>query len=115
MSLIEALDAAADKNEARLRLRGLLRRLVSSIWILVVPLSATRRVAALQMFFESGSRRDYLVFCQSAGYCRKAHTWARSLTEVTDPKELDLRNQDHALALAEELAELDLAEVEREE
>src|SRR5262249_45711882 len=36
-SLLETLDAAADPDDARLRLRSALRRIVEEIWLLVVP------------------------------------------------------------------------------
>src|SRR5262249_21750015 len=36
-SLTDALDAAPDLHDARLRLRSALRRVVDSIWLLVVP------------------------------------------------------------------------------
>jgi hypothetical protein len=113
MSLIDALDAAPDPKDARLKLRMLLRQLVKDIWILVVPLTPTRRVAAVQVWFESGIHRDYLIHCQGAGFGRKGGWWARSLATVADPQDLDLRRREDAEALAEVLAEMDLADLER--
>jgi DNA invertase Pin-like site-specific DNA recombinase len=105
MSLIDALDLAPDKKEARLKLRGLLRQLVASIWILVVPLSPSRRVAAVQVFFESGARRDYLIHCQAAGHCRKGGWSVRSLADVVKLGPLDLRRREDASRLAAAFAE----------
>src|SRR5262249_25532417 len=36
-SLLDALASAPDPHEARMRLRGALRRIIATIWILVVP------------------------------------------------------------------------------
>jgi DNA invertase Pin-like site-specific DNA recombinase len=112
MSLIDALDAAPDPKDARLKLRMLLRQLVKEVWILVVPLTPTRRVAAAQVFFESGATRHYLIFCQGAGRGRKGGWWCRSLADVADPAELDLRRRGDAEALEEVLAEVDPSQFE---
>jgi DNA invertase Pin-like site-specific DNA recombinase len=106
MTLIDAMDAAPDPKEARLKLRGLFRQLVESLWILVVPLTATRRVAAVQVFFESGARRDYLIFCQGAGRGRAGGWWARSLADVADGG--DLRDRKQAKELEKILTATDL-------
>src|SRR5262249_53533888 len=110
MSLIDAIDAAPDPKEARIKLQGLLRQLVESIWILVVPKSATRRVAAVQVFFASGAVRHYLIFCQGAGRGREGY-WTcppSPYDEAHDPTQLDLRRREDAAALEAELLEMDL-------
>jgi hypothetical protein len=104
MSLIDALDAAPDPKDARLKLRMLLRELVAEVWILVVPLTPTRRVAAVQVLFGSGARRDYLIYCQGAGRGRQGGWWARSLAETVKQGDLDLRKRDDAKKLEEVLA-----------
>jgi hypothetical protein len=110
MALVDAVQPAHEpgKKEARLKLRQLLRQLVNDIWILVAPLSKTRRVAAVQVFFESGARRDYLIFTQDAGNGRQAGAWVDSV----DPEEaadLDLRQREDAAAYEKRLGEWDYA------
>jgi DNA invertase Pin-like site-specific DNA recombinase len=113
MSVMDALDQAPDVGEARHKLQTLLRVLVKEIWLLVVPLSETRRVAVVQVFFQSGAVRHYLVFVQAAGYCRKGGWWSRSLAEVAGlaGEGLDLRQRDHVRQLDKALAKVDLAAV----
>jgi DNA invertase Pin-like site-specific DNA recombinase len=110
MSLIDALAAAPDPKEARLKLRALLRQLAKEIWILVVPRTKTRRMAAVQVFFESGVRRDYLIYSQDAGHCRKGGWWAHSFatSTVAGAGDLDLRNPKHVARLERILAAADL-------
>jgi DNA invertase Pin-like site-specific DNA recombinase len=108
MSLIDTLEAAPDPKEARLKLRFLLRETVADIWILVVPLTPTRRIAAVQVFFQTNARRDYLIFCQGAGHYRKGRSWAGSLADVAALGPMDLRKQEHARDLEQALAALDL-------
>jgi hypothetical protein len=60
-SLIEALAKAPDPKGARLRLRAALRRVIKSIWMVVVPRKQDR-LAQVHVFFEGGWMRDYLIF-----------------------------------------------------
>jgi hypothetical protein len=106
MSLIDVLDSAADPQEVRLNLRALLRQLVNEIWILVVPRTPTRRLAAVQVFFQSGARRDYLIFCQGAGNGRKSECRIESRPNI--PASLDLRKRADARKLEAYLAAEDL-------
>jgi hypothetical protein len=111
MSLIDVLDNAPDPKAARLRLRSLLGRLVSEIQLLVVPLSAVRRLAAVQLHFENGAHRDVLLFCQAAGNGRRGYWWAKSFSEVAlagVAGSLDLRRRDHVRRLAAVLSTLPL-------
>src|SRR5262249_15404365 len=64
-SLAAALDAAPDPNDARLRLRSSLRRVVDEIWLLVVR-RGRHRLCAAQIFFQGGRRRELLIFSRSA-------------------------------------------------
>jgi DNA invertase Pin-like site-specific DNA recombinase len=89
MSLAAALDAAPDPKEARLKLRGLLRQLVKEIWVLVVPLSRTRRIAYVDVVFESGPRRQYWIFTQDAGHCREGFWKVLSDLEYHEREEVD--------------------------
>jgi hypothetical protein len=115
-SLLSALGNAPDPADARLRLRAVLRRVVDSIWLLVVPCGRDR-LAAVQVRFADGEhRRDYIVFHRAAKANQSARQeggwWARSLAEVAGPGDLDLRDRGHAEALARDLEKIDLAALE---
>jgi DNA invertase Pin-like site-specific DNA recombinase len=101
-NLIGDLDDAPDPRDARLRLRSALRRITESVQLLVVPRGRVRLVA-VQFHFRQGTRRDYLIVSRTPG------NWsAGSLADVVRGGDLDLRDQDHALALEQELLALDL-------
>jgi DNA invertase Pin-like site-specific DNA recombinase len=76
--LLDALDAAPDKTEARMRLRNALRRVVGSIWMLVTA-RGRDRFASVQIWFADGQRaRDYFIAHRpprSNGKARKPGTW----------------------------------------
>jgi DNA invertase Pin-like site-specific DNA recombinase len=75
-----------ERDELRRRLRAALRRLVSSIWVLIVPRGAYRLVA-IQVYFRGGLFRDYRVFYRLARKGRPAAwccSWSRKRKEV-DP------------------------------
>jgi DNA invertase Pin-like site-specific DNA recombinase len=115
-TLLGALDAAPDPQEAGLRLRTALRRIVKEIWILVVP-RGTDRLAAVQIWFAGGERhRDYLIFHRpdrSNGKATKKGYWqAHSLAMVAKPGELDLRNPEHAQQLEATLTAANLPRLE---
>jgi hypothetical protein len=118
-TLLEALDAAPDQEEARLRLRAALRRIVDEIRLLVVS-RGRDRLAAVQIWFAGGERqRSYLILHKppkaNAASRTEGGMWCLSLVDVADPAELDLRRQDDVLAMQEILAEMDLGRVAREE
>jgi DNA invertase Pin-like site-specific DNA recombinase len=108
MTLIDVLDNAPDPKGCRLKLRALLSRLVDEAWLLVVPLTPTRRVCAVQLYFHGGAKRDYLVLCQSAGNRRKGCWRARSLASTVEPGDLDLRKRGHVKLLEQFLARVNL-------
>jgi hypothetical protein len=65
-------------------------------------------------FHDKGRRRDYLILHRPAkgnksGKKTPARWWARSLADAGVVGELDLRDRQHAKALAGELLQLDLA------
>jgi DNA invertase Pin-like site-specific DNA recombinase len=60
-SLVDMLDQAPDQADIRLRLRAALRRMVEEIRLLVVP-RGRDRLAAVQVFFSGGARREYLLW-----------------------------------------------------
>jgi DNA invertase Pin-like site-specific DNA recombinase len=111
-SLTEALAAAPDPDDARLRLRSALRRVVESVWLLVVP-RRRDRLAAVQVWFTGDGHRDYLLFNQTARGNQSGRTagrwWARSLANTGLPA-LDLRRKADVKRLEADLLALDLDE-----
>jgi hypothetical protein len=76
-SLAEAVANALDPQDARLRLRAALRRVVDVILLLVVP-RGRDRVAACQIRFKGGSQREYLLWHRPAranGKARRPGWW----------------------------------------
>src|SRR5262249_2347361 len=59
-TLAKVLEDADDVKNVRLRIRSALRHIVESIWLLIVPRTSTR-LAAAQIRFNGGARRDYLI------------------------------------------------------
>jgi DNA invertase Pin-like site-specific DNA recombinase len=59
-TLMAALDSAPDPEEAQLRLRALLRRVIDSIWMVVMN-RGRDRLAAVQLFFKGGGTRFYQI------------------------------------------------------
>jgi DNA invertase Pin-like site-specific DNA recombinase len=111
-SLLDVLAAAPDPADAKLRLRAVLRRLVESVWLLVVP-RGRDRLCAVQMWFTGGERRrDYLIYhrpdrANQHGVAKGGWS-ARSLADVAAPGDLDLRRPEDAHLLEQHLAEMDL-------
>jgi hypothetical protein len=99
------LDVAKDEPN-RLRLRELLRTIVEEIWVLIVP-RRSHRLAAVQVFFKGGGRRDYLIHYQAAAYCRSGGWSACSLAGPTNSKNLDLRHKQDTGELAKILTKVD--------
>jgi DNA invertase Pin-like site-specific DNA recombinase len=85
-------------DEARLRLRSVLRSVIAEIHLLIVR-RGSYSLAAAQVFFTGGNRRDYLITSQSAGYHRPGGWWARSLATIAKADDLDLRKPEHARQL----------------
>jgi DNA invertase Pin-like site-specific DNA recombinase len=113
-SLMNALDAAPDPDDARLRLRSVLRRVIEDIRLLVVP-RGHDRLAAVQVWFVGDGCRSYLLYhrptrANGKGGRQEGRWWARSFADVAVPGELDLRDREHADRLEAVLAGLDLGE-----
>jgi DNA invertase Pin-like site-specific DNA recombinase len=108
-SLLKALDTAPDAEEARVKLRAALRRMVEGCWCLFVARGATR-LAAVQIWFAGGAHRDYLILHKAATGgsvgVRPIRWWARSLGEVS-PGKLDLRRREDVRQLEVALATAD--------
>jgi DNA invertase Pin-like site-specific DNA recombinase len=100
------LDAAKEKGH-RLRLRELLRTLVEDIVVLVVP-RRSQRLAAVQIFFSGGGKRDYLIWYQAAAHCRKGEWLAKSLASPTETADLDFRRKKDAATAKRGLEREDL-------
>jgi DNA invertase Pin-like site-specific DNA recombinase len=111
-TLAEAIDQAPDPEEARLRLRSALRRIIDSVWLLVV-VRGRDRLCAVQIWFTDGKRhRDYLLRHHQA----VANRWARrpaetevlSSADVAGLGPLDLRRPEDVAELEAALLALDL-------
>jgi len=115
-TLLAALDNAPDPKDARLRLRTVLRRMVESIWLLVVP-RGRDRLAAVQVWFAGGKKhRDYLIYHvhpkANARARQEGGWWALSLADAAALGELDLRKRKAARELERVLATLKLDSME---
>jgi DNA invertase Pin-like site-specific DNA recombinase len=111
-SLLAALGSAPDQGDARIRLRGALRRIVESAWMLVVPRGSIR-LAAVQLWFAGGGRsRSYLILHRPARANAAARTeggWeCRSLASDAPAGGLDLRDPKHAARLASALERIEI-------
>lgn len=110
-SLLDAINAAPDEEEAHTRLRAALRRIVEEIRCLFVS-RGSMRIAAVQVWFTGGAHRDYLILHRGATGgsvgVRPAQWWARSLAEVA-PGDLDLRRDEDVKALETALATVELS------
>lgn len=60
-SLCDVLDRATDPADARYRLRAALRRIVSGVWLLVVPRGRTRAAVVQVRFNGTEKVRDYII------------------------------------------------------
>jgi DNA invertase Pin-like site-specific DNA recombinase len=104
-TLVDLVQTGGD--EARLKLRGVLRRVVESIHVLIVPKGATRLCAVQVRFSErrdDHDRRDYLIAHRTAGYRRPERWEAKSFADAGAPDDYDLRRPADARALAKSLA-----------
>ena len=100
------LDVAQGES-ARLRLRELLRTIVTEAWVLIVP-RASHRFAAVQVYFTGDGRRDYLVHYQAAANRRPGSWCACSLPSDIGPGDLDLRRAADANELRRVLESVDV-------
>jgi DNA invertase Pin-like site-specific DNA recombinase len=108
---VTLMGLAADP-ESRLRLRSLLRQNVTEIRLLVVP-RKRERIAAVQVFFASGTSRTYLIHAWAAlvtGSLNRPGGWrAASLPPaVMESEALDLRDPRHVAGLEQVLGQIDL-------
>jgi DNA invertase Pin-like site-specific DNA recombinase len=118
-TLVSVLEDAEDVTDTRLRIRAALRRIVESIWLLIVPRGIIR-LAAVQVNFIGGARRDYLIVHRPAkanktkrtegGWQARSITWPAqgSKKRLGRAKDLDLREREDASALEAALQTIDL-------
>jgi DNA invertase Pin-like site-specific DNA recombinase len=110
----------------RVKLRSVLRRVVTSMSVLVVPRGRDRACAVQVWFADGDKRRDYVILYrpgsggaftsgapQRRQRTRRAQWWARSLATIA-PADLDLRKPSDARLLEEALASAEItAEAKR--
>jgi hypothetical protein len=108
-SLAALVNAGGD--EARLKLRPVLRRVIETIDVLIVTKGVHRLCAAQVTFKDSDKRRSYLISHRTAGNRRPGRWSARSFADVGGG-DLDLRKPAHAKRLEKFFAGLDPAELE---
>lgn len=101
-TLLDVMASAADRDETRRRLRAVLRRMASGIWLLAVANGRTRLAAVRVQFAGSDQHRDYLIEWRP----RKANAKASVEPSLSvqslafaGSTELDLRQPDHARRL----------------
>jgi hypothetical protein len=113
MSLIQAIEQAPDPNDVRIRLRAVLRRVIESIWVLVVPRNLVRLCAVQIRFAEGDQRRSYLLMHRppkANGVSRREGAWwARSFADaVPAAADFDLRRPEDVAELERVLGLVDL-------
>jgi DNA invertase Pin-like site-specific DNA recombinase len=99
-------DVAKDEP-SRLRLRELLRQIVTEIWVLVVP-RRSHRFAVVQVFFEGDGWRDYVIHYQAKAFRRPGSWCARSLPKDLAARGWDLRCKSDAEDLTKLLNDYDI-------
>jgi DNA invertase Pin-like site-specific DNA recombinase len=90
-------------DEARLKLRPVLRRVIEDAYVLIVR-RRSFQLCVVQFFFTGGGRRDYFLVYQPAAYRRPGGVWVRSIADVGKAGDLDLHRRDHAARLEKALA-----------
>ena len=114
-TLVTILKGAADVTDTRLRICAALCRIVESMHLLIVPRKTTR-LAALQINFVGGARRDYLIVSRSGRGNKTARTESKweALTASWESGEkrrgrgVDLRTPDGVKKVTRLLESLDL-------
>jgi hypothetical protein len=107
-SLVDLIRKGGD--EARRRVRAVLKRVVADMWVLVVPRGLWRLVVVQVVFADSNITRHYLISHRPGGNHRPQRWQVMSFAEIGG-KGLDLRKRDHARRLERVLEKLDLGGV----
>jgi DNA invertase Pin-like site-specific DNA recombinase len=108
-SLVDLIREHGD--EARLKLRGVLRSVTEEIRLLLVRRHSWT-LAAVQLFFVGGATRSYLVLTQYAGFNRPGGSWSCSLADAAKLGPLDLHKRDHVRQLERLLQSIDVAAIQ---
>jgi DNA invertase Pin-like site-specific DNA recombinase len=106
--LFEMIHKADDPDAVRLRIRTAVRRVVEDVRVLIVR-RASWQLCVAQVHFAGGERRDYLIANQSAANRRPGGWRAKSLADVIDAGDLDLRDPEDAADLSRTLERVDVA------
>jgi hypothetical protein len=114
-TLVGNLANAENVTETRLRIQAALRRIVEAVFLLIVP-RGSHRLAAVQIHFTGGKRRDYLIHNRSAengrGGGAKVASFALGTGDKRRAGKVDLRIKQHTETVAAVLGEIDLAELD---
>jgi DNA invertase Pin-like site-specific DNA recombinase len=94
-------------DDARLKLRVVLRQVVEDARVLIVTRGSWQLVA-VQFHFTGGARRDYLIRRQAAGFRRPGGWKAKALADAGDLGPLDLRDRKDVQRLEKLLNAIDL-------
>jgi DNA invertase Pin-like site-specific DNA recombinase len=108
--LARVLAGAADPDDARLRLRALLRRTIDTVWLRILKRGATQLLVAQVWFAEAGLHRDYLIVRQSAANRRPGGWRVKDFSDIA-PTRQDLRDPARAAALERALLALDVEQL----
>jgi DNA invertase Pin-like site-specific DNA recombinase len=106
-SLVDLVRVQGD--EARLRIRGVLRSIVQEARVLLIR-RGSYTLAGVLVYFTGAAVRHYLVVYRTACPGRPRGRWCDSLASAADVEELDLRRPEDAAALEEVLGAMDLGE-----
>src|SRR5262249_11255120 len=112
-TLLETIEQAADPDDARLRLRDVLRRIIESVWLMVVP-REQGRLAAVQLHFAGGPQPSYVIFHRrrrgnGTGRIHEGVWSVESFADIPVPGDLDLRKPADVRHVERVLGKLDLA------
>jgi DNA invertase Pin-like site-specific DNA recombinase len=114
-TLLDTLKESPDQDDARLRLRSAIRRIVDSIWCLFMG-RGLFRIAAVQLWFRGDGHRDYLIVyrqpLRGPFRDRPAKLWKLSESEGAALGSLDFRKRADARKLERALADMDLSKLE---
>lgn len=106
-SIAAALDAAPDKDAARVRLRAVLRRMLEGIWCLFMPAGEGPRVARVQVVFSGGEKfQQFIIAYRPKNSSRGGAGYPAEyvLREATTLQTFDIRDADNARAMEAALA-----------
>jgi DNA invertase Pin-like site-specific DNA recombinase len=114
LDLLAKAKPGEELTALRVRLKAAIRRLVSGVWVLMVRRGRDRVCAVQLRFHDRPQCRNYIIYYktprrgQVGGEKSPAQWWAKSLSAVAAPGELDLRKSKDAVKLEAALIDLDL-------